>query len=581
MENKKIRVAHFSFGDGYGALGAAYELHRSLLKSGIESSFFVRSKTGDDDSIIELGYCESAEERFMRLINKLYFDENKNNPGIATISFDCLGLNWNKQLEDMFKNYDIFHIHWVAGFLSIDNIYQLSRLGKPIVWTMHDFHPFTGGCHCPEKCKEYEHECSGCYALKQNPSDITKYVLIEKQHKYSEDIGVIVASNWLKAIVQNSKVFRNNTCEVIPIGIDTERFIPKNKKEMRKKIGFPYDVKVILVGAQALEQNVKGYAKFKRILQAMKSDNYCKELIKKQKLILLTFGYVGKQDKIDDEIPTVNLGFISDRDRLCEIYNVADVFVFPSIQDTFGMTAVEAMACGVPTIAFDVSAMHDVIIEGINGYKAEVDDYSSMAFYIIRILRDNPINKVSCRERIVDNYSLQCETEAILRFYHKRKEQNLIDNSEKDQKENNIGLERFISQCSLDIITGIAPNQRINMSAQEILLKYNPEFISPERKIKILVEKHIIGGNVSVYIYGAGGYGKRTLSVLKNYGVCIEGFWDMDEKKEGHMIDGYSIKKPVKKENIGETKIIIAGIECLSMIKCLIRLGYLYCQDFY
>lgn len=581
MENRELNIAHFSFRDDYGAMKAAYELHKTLLQRGIKSSFFVREKTRDDDSIIELGYDDSTEERLNRIINKLYFEENKKSAGTAPVNFDCLGVGWSRTLENKLKDYDVFHIHWVAGFLSMDNICQLSKMGKPIVWTMHDFHAFTGGCHCPELCKGYESDCSKCPELRRNYLDITKSILLEKQYKYSKDIQIVTASEWLRKIVFRSKIFHDNPCEVIPIGIDTECFVSKNKSEVKQKLGLSADTKVILAGAQALFQNVKGYVHFKHVLDFINADAYCKELIKKQELILLTFGYNGTVEDHESGFPIVNMGFIRERERLCEIYNAADVFVFPSVQDTFGMTAVEAMSCGVPTVAFDVSAMSDIIISGVNGYKAELNDYAAMASYIIQILKENPINAEACRKRIVEHYSLESEAEKMIQFYHKLIDKPIRFEDKQREKQENEDLERFIHKCSFEIVMGNAPRQRMNMFMQDILLEYNPEFVTPQYKVRKLLEKQIIDNKKNIYIYGAGDYGKRTLKELEKHRVCIRGFWDLDERKKGQLIEGYPIWLPAKKEGLKKKVIIVAGANYADMIKCLMELGYIYCQDFY
>lgn len=578
--NRRLKVAHFSFSDTYGAMGAAYELHKGMMQKGINSKFYVRGKTRFDDSIIELGYYDSTEERLLRVIDKLYFDSNKKEPGTAPIHFDCLGLHWDKQLENELKEYDIIHIHWVAGFLNIDNIYQLSKLNKPIVWTMHDFHPFTGGCHYPESCREYENECSSCCELKENSTDITKHILLEKQLKYPCNIHVVVASAWLKDIVQHSKVFRNNPCEVIPIGIDTKCFVPKNKVDMKHKLGLSADVKVILIGAQALAQKIKGYHNINKTIKIIKANSYCNDLIKKGKLCLLAFGSNDNMEYHDKDIPIINVGFIKDREKLCEVYNAADVFVFPSVQDTFGMTAVEAMSCGTPTVAFDVSAMRDVIISGINGYKAEVNDIKSMADHIIHILQKTPINAEECRRRVETYYSLDCEIDKMVQFYHRIAIRQQAVNDSENLPTNNKNIDGFIYKCAFEILTDTAKNRCSGMGINDILLEYNPKFVSPEQKVRRLIKNGRINKEMSVLIYGAGNWGRRTLRELERQNIGVECFWDMDEMKEGQLFEGYYIKKPVKR-GLYENKIIIAGIDYLNMKNYLVALGYLYDQDFF
>lgn len=581
MENRELRIAHFSFKDDYGAMGAAYELHKTLLQKGLKSTFFVREKTRDDDSIVELGYGCSIEERLHRSINRLYFEQNRRNIGTAPINFDCWGIQWDKDIEDRLRAYDILHIHWVACFLSMDNIYQISKLGKPVVWTMHDFHPFTGGCHCPEMCRKYEEDCLECDALKNNYLNITQSILLEKQYKYPKSIQIVTASVWLKEIVARSRVFQNNPCEVIPIGIDVECFIPQDKCKMKQKIGLSPDTKVILVGAQSISQNVKGYIHLKKVLDILKDDLYCRNLIQSKKLVLLIFGYADGTENYGGIIPIINMGFIEDRERLCEIYNAADVFIFPSVQDTFGMTATEAMSCGVPTIAFDVGAMSNVIRSGVNGYKVKINDYSAMASNVIQIVKENPIDAEACRKRIVDFYSLECETEKMLQLYQTLIKNSTVADAEKEEPQKNDELERFVYQCTYEILMGIAPNQYMNTTIQNILLEYSPEFLTPEQKVKKLVERKIFDDKKDIVIYGAGDYGRKTLKELEKYRIHIQGFWDFDERKMGQLIEGHPIWKPIKKEEPNEKVIIVAGMNYVDMIKCLMYLGYLYCEDFY
>ena len=576
---KNLKVAQFSFGDNYGAFTAAYELHKQLLAIGVKSTLFVRNKTRDDNSVVELGYCNSIEERLLRLIDKNYFDANKINPGIAPIHFDCLGLDWDEHLEKIMNKYDIFHLHWVAGFLSIKNIEQLIRLKKPIIWTMHDFHPFTGGCHFPELCHEYENECSNCWELKKNDIDITKYILLEIKRKYSSHIQLVTASNELKHIVQRSSIFQDNACEIIPIGIDTNCFRILDKKEMKQKFRIPVSSKVILVGAQALDQNVKGYTYLKKILTTLVEDELCKEMIEKQQLVIVLFGNITSKKNYDLGVEVINVGFIQEREKMCELYNAADMFIFPSIQDTFGMTAVEAMACGVPVLAFNVNAMKEVIIPGVNGYKVEKDDYISMVSYIINILKYNPINPNICRQRIVDKYSLECVTKQMVCLYQKVQNRGLINEKSKGENENNT-IKQFVQKCAFEILVG-NNNIYTNRELQNIFLEYSPEFVSPEQKVKLMIAHKIINQDISIYIYGAGEFGKRTLQELEKNNIDIKGFLDKDNNKIGQFIEKYSIEKLVEKDQFNNAKIIIAGSKYLEMINCLQDLGYIYREDFY
>lgn len=580
MNKSRLKVAHFSFRDVHGAPGAAYELHKGLLACGLESDFFVREKTRPDDRIIKIGYSDSPEERLLRAIDKLYFDANRPDTGTAPVSFDQVGIPWTHKLENELKKYDLFHIHWVDGFLSINNIYQMLKLGKPVIWTMHDFHPFTGGCHCPELCTKYQGNCSDCPELKYNPADITKIILDEKKSKYLSGIYLTAASEWLKEIVHKSSVFRNHVCKVIPIGIDTDCFVPKKKSDMKERLGIPAGTKVILAGAQSLEQKVKGYGNLKQIFHYLVRDKYCKLLIEQKKLVLLTFGSKNKTEMSGHVIPVINMGFISDRAELCMIYNAADVFIFPSIQDTFGMTAVEAMSCGVPVVAFHVSAMKEVIIDGVNGYTAETGGFASMAASISHILRDEPVCVEKCRKRITDHYTNIKVAEKMTQYYHECLDKN-TGNCLEETDQKNTEMDRFIHQCAFEIMTGAVKNKFVNLGIEEMIMEFNPEFISPEDKVYKLIQSGRISQEMQVHIYGAGEFGKRTIKALERSRIGITDVLDCDMSKNGTSLEGYHIRTPDEKSNSDGRKIIIAGFNYSGMMKNLINLGYIYQQDFY
>lgn len=569
-----MKVAHFSDGDSVGAFGAAYELHKTMLEQGIESHFFVRIKGREDDSVEDISTNDITENQLMHMINTLYFVRNRKDQTMS-FTYDRVGISLSNDILLRLSECDIIHLHWVSRLLNNGSIMKLLLLGKPIVWTMHDFNPITGGCHYPDECVGYMGDCSECPQLVINKLDVTRFILKDKRRAYGDQIHVITASEWLKKIVKKSFVLAGAECSVIPIGINTKQFSILDKKRCKSMFEFSESTKIILMGAQSTKIKVKGYVGLQKMFDVLETNSYIRHLIESNHIKLVFFGNGGDVFK-SLNIPGVELGFIDDRDKLCMLYNAADVFLFPSTQETFGMTAVEAMACGTPVVAYNMCAMQDIIVDGVNGFKIEQEDYIGMSQAIIKILQcgSSLIEPCLCRQRVVNNYSLECETNNILHLYNQLKE-NFTEIQLSVQKEySNEMLEAFEKLCTYEIMENTALNQRDGETIQSIFFPFNLQFISPERKIKLLLKNKILKKSDKVILYGAGNMGKRMIAELEKEGMQITEVWDTDKNKWGEQIGLYAIEKPKKKGKSQNGKIIIAAESCIDISKILRNLGY-------
>ena len=574
-----MKVAHFSDGDNYGALGAAYELHKKMLDQGIESRFFLRIKSREDACIEEIS-DNTVLYRLRQLIHTIYFDRNRTDTTMF-FSYNRLGIELTEDILSRLREYDIIHFHWIARFLNNEDIRKIISLGKPIVWTMHDFNPMTGGCHYPDKCIKFFSDCSECPQLAIKKLNVTSFVLKDKRCVYGNKIHVVVASKWLKKLVERSYVFSDAKCSLIPIGIDVEHFRILNRKKCKKNLGFSEDTKIILMGAQSVKAKTKGYAELVEIFGALKEEQYIRRLMECDKIKLVSFGYGGEVFE-SLGIPNVNMGFINDRDQLCEIYNAADVFIFPSTQETFGMTAVESMACGTPVIAYNVCAMQDIIINGINGYKIDRGNNKEMVQILVKVLRDagGAMDPYSCRKRIVEKYSLQYETNEMLHLYDHLCHNFIDDCRSIAERNNNEMLNLFESMCTYEIMERSAINQKNEETLQSILFPLSPAHIIPEKKIDLLLKNEILRKQDEIIIYGAGHIGQKIMAELEKNGMNIIEIWDTDNSKWDNRIGEYIVKKPEKKCAGWSKKIIVASAKCVEISKILDGFEYQFGVDY-
>lgn len=173
------------------------------------------------------------------------------------------------------------------------------------------------------------------------PVSIT-YAFLRWFHKYSEAVLAPTTS-----IIKELKYYRIANPVYWPRGVETKLFIPFSNRKYNKETVYLY------VGRIAVEKNIEAFLSLD--LEGRKIVVGDGPLLSKLKSAFPDVTFLGKKNK--SELP--------------KIYNQADVFVFPSLTDTFGLVLLEAMACGVPVAAFPAAAPVEVIGDSKAGYVSE------------------------------------------------------------------------------------------------------------------------------------------------------------------------------------------------------------------
>lgn len=264
---------------------------------------------------------------------------------------------------------DLLHLHWVAGMLDYPHLAELVG-DKPVVWTLHDMNPFTGGCHYSEGCTRFEQGCRDCPLLSPGATAAHDY-LMRKSAALSKinTLHIICPSQWLADCARASWLFRDRPVHVIPNVMPVHRFAPTEKTVARLKLGLPLDRGYIAFGADSLANTRKGGHILAESLRQMHSH------LREQKIEALFFGAAD----LPVSIPARNLGFISDPERLALVYAAADVFAFPSLEDNAPQTVVESLLAGTPVVSFPVGNVPDLIRHQESGYLARYGDGDDFA----------------------------------------------------------------------------------------------------------------------------------------------------------------------------------------------------------
>jgi glycosyltransferase involved in cell wall biosynthesis len=393
-----MNVLHVIAGDlSGGAARGALWLHQGLLKKNVNSNILTNSQNNLNSKRI----YSLSKSFFFRLklslltrsaeISKLiYYKRYKT---IFSTGFD--GIDITK--HHFYKNADIVNFHWINGLV---NVNTMKNISKPVVWTLRDMWPMTGGCHHVfVNCKNYQKECGFCPHLKSKESkDLSYKILHNKIKNYPfENLTIVGVSEWISENAKNSRIFKNVSIVTISNNVDRKIFFPINKIKTRKKFNLPLKSKIIAVGAQDLTDYYKGFDLFLKSLNNIKTKNFH----------ILTFGKLTSKNL--NKYKHTNLGYIKNNLKMREIYSLADVYVSPSRIESFGKCVAEAMACGTPSVAFSKTGSEDIITHKVDGYIASNLDSSDLANGIDWVLGYKNKKKIfnSSIDKINRNFSIE------------------------------------------------------------------------------------------------------------------------------------------------------------------------------
>ncbi|MEC7500488.1 MAG: glycosyltransferase family 4 protein [Planctomycetota bacterium] len=376
-----MRVIQFNTTTSGGAAVAARRLHDALVKNGISSQFCYlgpKRNSKPKDASYQNVNSQWKNNRSLRtwLIKRLQkIGLNRalkgRDPGLELFSsprvypatlFGDLGLET-----------DIIHLHWIAKLIDYKSFFASIPDDLPVVWTLHDMNPFTGGCHYAGQCTQFEKECSQCPQLgTPGQQDLSWNFFHEKNEAIkNKNIHIVTPSHWLESVARRSAILGNaKSFRTIPYGLDTAVFRPYEKKEARAQLGIRSDKVIVGFGAESLTNYRKG---FQHLGQAFT------KLSTKHNIAALAFG---SGDLRDFDLEVISTGFVSDPHQQALIYSAADLFVMPSLEDNLPQTGIEAMACGTPVVAFDAGGVSDYVKHEETGLLAITGNTADLATQI-------------------------------------------------------------------------------------------------------------------------------------------------------------------------------------------------------
>ncbi len=248
-----------------GAARAAFRLHKGLRGAGIDSTYYVRDQTNPDPTIRRFVPDPAAEHR--RLTEKAQrqaaYDAYAatRSPDIELFSQERVDGDENFFIQ--MPRADVINLHWVAGFVDYHTFFT-SRITKPVVWTLHDMNPFTGGCHYDQGCNKFKTACTACPLLgTTDPNDLSHRVFSAKAEILRQwprtMLHIVTPSRWLAEEARNSTLFGRLEATVIPNSLETDVFVPMDKAAARAKLKLPQDARVVLFVSNHIKLARKGF----------------------------------------------------------------------------------------------------------------------------------------------------------------------------------------------------------------------------------------------------------------------------------------------------------------------------------
>jgi glycosyltransferase involved in cell wall biosynthesis len=389
-----------------GAAVSAYRLHKELIRQGHSSRMLVGEKLSDDPSVSEIGGMKGRLRH--------YKDSLEGITGLQYFFSTGPGAILN---NSAFRDSDVVHLHNThGGYLNLWAVREIAR-HKPLVWTLHDMWPITGHCCHSLDCERWKEGCGQCPYPETYPAvsiDTTKMLLAIKKKIYSEARFLITApSRWLLDKLQES-IISDKKAFIVANAVDADEFRPREKAVARQGLGLPRDRFIVMFASSGgIKNPYKGFdyaAEAVRIL-------YSKGL----RPFLLVAGNVEKTDLKGLGIEGADIGEVKDIGRMADCYSSSDALILPSIAENSPLTALEALATGVPVVAFDTGGVKEAVLHKRTGYIARQRDAYSLSEGVRWVMELSHAGRerlsMDCAGLIRERHTLRSQAGSFLEVY--------------------------------------------------------------------------------------------------------------------------------------------------------------------
>jgi glycosyltransferase involved in cell wall biosynthesis len=396
-----------------GAARVGWNLGNQLRKTGWQVRYIVGKKNSDKKYVFEL-----KSNFVVKMIDSL-FASKAVSPTRHIMSFflsNDIDFGASSQIlnHPWYKESDLVHLHNIHGnFFKLETLKAICK-EKKVVWTMHDLWPMTAHCVYCYDCGDWNKGKHHKFIWGKYGNmlwDNSSYLWNKKKNVYSEcDMHLVSSSEWIDGYVRES-ILSDKPHTVILNGVDSKVFKPLNKVSIRKELKFPKGKRIVSFIVQGgLNDPRKGGKYFIKI---------AKYFEKKTNIHFLCVG--GGKTKITKGNVTF-VPFVNSNKELVKYYNSSDLYLFTSLADNCPHTPLEAMACGLPVVAFDVGGVKEEVKHFKNGYIAKYKDVTDTIKGVKYILNLSSRDYLNMRKKniakVKNRFSIESMTEQYIKVYN-------------------------------------------------------------------------------------------------------------------------------------------------------------------
>ena len=326
--------------------------------------------------------------------------------GLETRIFDRHGLGSKQATKGLIEQIkkvkpNIIHLHNLHGYyLNIEILFNyLAQASIPVIWTFHDCWAITGHCSHFDfvGCEKWKTECHHCPQKREYPASWfldrsrENYKLKKELFNSVSNMTIVSVSHWLNGIVSES-FLKTQHRKVIYNGVDIDIFHPAVESQIkREKLNIGDDF--MILGVAGVWPKQKGLQDFIEL---------SKRLSENEHIVLVGLNNAqikGLPDKI------IGISRTENQNELRDLYDAADVFLNLSVEETFGLTTAEALACGTPAIVYNSTACPEIIDE-YTGISVKRNDIDELKMALEKIKQNGKKSySAACRERALKHFN--------------------------------------------------------------------------------------------------------------------------------------------------------------------------------
>lgn len=338
-------------------------------------------------------YSNPSRSHLIKVGNRLsvyvHYIENRllDNEGLASRLATKRLIRQLKEISPDIIHLHNIHDHWINYKILFE---FLNSTNIPVVWTQHDCWAFTGGCahYSINSCLKWQCDCRNCQ-YKKTLIDRSARILYLKQSLFlaNKNLTIVPVSQWLTQEVGKS-FFKGNIIRTIYNGVDVNIFKYKNGELLRKKYGLTD--KFVLIGVASVWSNEKGFKDYIALSKRLPDD-----------CVIVMVGLPSNRiESLPDNI--IGIERTNNIEELVELYSMADVVLNLSYEESFGLTTVEGLSCGTPSIVYNATASPELVTPdtGIVVRKGDVNEVLEAVRHMKRLGKSYYFDE--CRKRAVD-----------------------------------------------------------------------------------------------------------------------------------------------------------------------------------